>query len=78
MDNESSSGGNEGGIGVSQNGQTTGILCIWRNISNPTMRTGLDFKSAQFESEEKPSTGAKCEDLKSSPFRIGGFDFSYE
>jgi hypothetical protein len=47
------------------------------------MRTGLDFKSAQFnpESEAKPTTGSKCEDLKSSPVRIGGFelnDISYE
>ena len=37
------------------------------NISNPAMRTGLDFK---------PRTGSKCEDLKSSPVRIGGFEMT--
>ena len=48
------------------------------------MRTGLDFKSAQFDSsprnliqsEAKPRTGSKCEDLKSSPVRIGGFEMT--
>ena len=41
------------------------------NISNPTMRTGLDFKSAQFD-----QIGSKFEDLKSSPVRIGGFEMT--
>jgi hypothetical protein len=50
--------------------------CFWSNISNPTMRTGLDFKYAQFDQVlggAKPRTGSKCEDLESSPVRIGGF-----
>jgi hypothetical protein len=43
------------------------------------MRTGLDFKSAQFdqvrgEAEDWP--GSKCEDLKSTPVRIGGFEMT--
>jgi hypothetical protein len=46
-----------------------------RNISNP--RTGLDFKSAQFDQvrgeAEDVLHGSKCEDLKSSPVRIGAF-----
>ena len=40
------------------------------------MRTGLDFKYAQFDQVlggAKPRTGSKCEDLESSPVRIGGF-----
>ena len=52
------------------------------HISNPTMRTGLDFKSAQEDfkwtrfqvrAEAKPRTGSNCEALKSSPVRIGEF-----
>jgi hypothetical protein len=47
------------------------------NISNPTMTTGLDFKSAQFDQPEaKLRTGSKCEVLKSSPVRIGGFEMT--
>jgi hypothetical protein len=42
-------------------------------VQNPTMRTGLDFKSAQ---EAKPKTGSKCKDLKSSPVLIGGFEMT--
>ena len=41
------------------------------------MRARLDFKSAQFDhvrGEAKQRTGSKCEDLKSSPVRIGGFE----
>jgi hypothetical protein len=41
------------------------LIC---NISNPTMRTGLDSMSAQFDLtrlEAKPRTESKCEDLKS-------------
>ena len=38
------------------------------------MRTGLDFKSAQFDQfEARPKTGSNCKDLKSSPVFMGGF-----
>jgi hypothetical protein len=41
------------------------------------MRTGLDFKSAQFDQPEaKPRTGSKCENLKSSPVRVEGFEMT--
>ena len=42
------------------------------------MRIRLDFKSAQFDqvAEGKPRAGSKCEDLKSSPVRIGGFEMA--
>ena len=46
------------------------------NISNPTMRTGLDFKSAQFDPSHL--TGSNCKDLKSSPVRIGGFGITFQ
>ena len=38
------------------------------------MRTGSD--SVDFKSEAKPRTGSNCEDLKSSPVRIGGFEMT--
>ena len=46
------------------------------------MRTGLDFKSAQFDQVRGEAedwikmTGSKCEDLKSDPVRIGGFEMT--
>ena len=44
------------------------VMVMVCNISNPTMRTGLDFKSVQFD-----PTRSNCKDLKSSPARIGEF-----
>jgi hypothetical protein len=35
------------------------------------MRTGLDFKSAQFDQVRR-----KVEDMKSSPVQIGGFEMT--
>jgi hypothetical protein len=50
------------------------MLC---NISNPTMRTGLDFKSAQFDRVRgEAEDWVKMRDLKSSPVRIGGFEMT--
>ena len=50
---------------------SSNIIC---NISNPTIRTRLDFKTRSLiQSEAKPRTGPNCEDLKSSPVRTGGF-----
>jgi hypothetical protein len=43
--------------------------CALSNISNPTMRTGLDFKFTQFDQ-------ARGEALKSSPVRIEGFEMT--
>jgi hypothetical protein len=44
------------------------------------MRTGRDSKwnLAQFDQVrgETARTGSKCEDLKSSPFQIGGFEMT--
>ena len=41
------------------------------------MRTGLDFKSAQFDhSEARPKTGSNCKDLKSSQVFMGGFEMT--
>ncbi len=38
------------------------------------MRTGLDFKSAQFDPVRgEGEAGSDSEDLKSGPVRIGGF-----
>jgi hypothetical protein len=42
------------------------------NISNPTMRTGLDL----ITSKGKPRTGSKRDDLKSSLVRIRGFEMT--
>ena len=51
-----------------------------RKISNSTMRTALDFKSAQLDQvrgeAEDVLHGSKCEDLKSSPVRIGAFEMT--
>ena len=44
---------------------------MFSNVSNPTGRIGLDFKSSQFNQDE-----SKCGDLKSSPVRIGGFEMT--
>ena len=44
------------------------VLC---NISNPSMRTVLDFKYEQFD-----QVRSKCEKLKSSPVRIVGFEMT--
>jgi hypothetical protein len=48
------------------------LLC---NISNPTMRTGLDFKSAQFD-----QVRSKAEDCEACNLvhavRIGGFEMT--
>jgi hypothetical protein len=54
------------------------FACFLSNISNPTMRTGLDFTSAQFDQarEAKPRTGSKCKDLKFSPVRIERFEMT--
>jgi hypothetical protein len=43
--------------------------CVLSNISNPTMRTGLDLKFTQFDQ-------VRGEALKSSPVRIGGFEIT--
>jgi hypothetical protein len=46
-------------------------------FQNMTTRTELDLKSAQLiEPEVKLRTGSKCEDLKSSPVQIGGFEMT--
>ena len=39
------------------------------------MMTGLDFKSAQFD-QVRGDTGSKCENLKTNPVRIGGFEMT--
>ena len=43
------------------------------NISNPTMRTGLDFKSSASH-----QTRSNCADLKSSPVLIVGFEILHK
>ena len=46
---------------------------------NPPIQTGLDFKSSQLDPVEvKPRTRSNCEDLKSGPVRIGGFEILHE
>ena len=46
---------------------------------NPPIQTGLDFKSSQLDPVEvKPRTRSNCEDLKSSPVRIEGFEILHE
>ena len=53
---------------------TSGCYRLLRNIPNPTMRTGLDFKvRAIWSTPRRNRGGSKCEHLKSSPVLIGGF-----
>ena len=42
-------------------------LSVWDVISNPSIRTGLDFKAS-------PRAWSNCVNLKSSPVRIVGFE----
>ena len=46
----------------------------WTRFQVRAILFNFIFRAIYFKSEAKPRTGSKCEDLKSSPVRIGGFE----